>query len=707
MKNILEELNKEQLQAVKATEGYIRVVAGAGSGKTKVLTTRYIYLAKKLGISPDHILCVTFTNKAAQEMRSRVQKHMPDESGGWITTFHGACNKILRDDINCVSYPKNFMILDEDDASAILKKIYAKHGFTLRDMKYKQALEMIAKYKHDNQKIYINYLTDPSKLKEIENLNDNHTPNIIIREYLEEQRKNFYLDFSDLLYFVLYIFAENSEIRKKWQNHFEYIQVDEFQDVTASEYALVQILSQRHENLFVVGDPDQTIYSFRGADVKIFLNFNRDFKNAKTIILSKNYRSTPEILNVSNSLIKHNRLRIEKELTATKETGMVVHYHHAQNSVDECAWIADKILEIVNQDDVPYNEIAILYRSSYITRSIEEALLKKKIPYIIYNGFEFFKRAEIKTAICYLRMLIFGDDLSFERTINNPPRKIGRTRMAIVEELSKQRRVSYYETLKALVESHDYRFEKTLASQYIAILESGKEKMDQYSIADILDYMLVKSGFEEQLMTDGDQERLDNLKELKSAVLDYVNSANEETDLRTYLNMLSLITNADRTDKRNAIKMMTVHTAKGLEFPYVFVCGLNESIFPTYRITCWEEMEEERRLAYVAYTRAQKRLFLTDAEGFNERAGRQRYPSRFIFNIGNDLLDCSGVVSDETVEISLRFIEENEHKLLLNEKREIGEFDIGDEVEHEVFGRGIIIDKGDFNYTVEFPEKIR
>lgn len=359
---------------IKETEGYIRVVAGAGSGKTRVLTHRYVYIAKALGVPTEHILSVTFTNKAANVMKKRIRDFMPDEDGGYIGTFHSICRKILSFDIHKLNYPKNFKILDVEDQKELLRVIYEKYGLKLRNSTFSNVLDKIELYKYNLK--YIPDLTSPKSVDVFPNLNvENKTStDFIINEYPKEQRKNFYLDFADLIYFTLYLLKTDKEFNEKWSNHFEYIQVDEFQDVSAEQYELVSLLSKNNENLFIVGDPDQTIYSFRGANVNFFLDFDKKFKDVKTIILDTNYRSTPQILSASNSLITKNAKRIDKQLKPVKSSGLSVEYHHAKTRKDECDYIAKAIADIVKNGG-SLNDCAVLYRNNNNSRAIRDVFL--------------------------------------------------------------------------------------------------------------------------------------------------------------------------------------------------------------------------------------------------------------------------------------------------------------------------------------------
>ena len=403
MEELLAGLNERQREAVTATEGYVRVAAGAGSGKTRVLTARYAFIAKALGVSPDHILSVTFTNKAAQEMKRRIRAVLPEAEGGWILTFHSACHKILREEIGKLAYPSNFMVIDEEDQKELLQKIFRENGLTLKDFSFRDILDALEYYKSEDD--YVPFLTDPLRRAAAPRLPEAEKPkslHAVILQYLLAQRKNYYLDFNDLIQFTLFLFDTQPKVLEKWQKHFEYIQIDEFQDVSGEQYKLARLLSGLHGNLFIVGDPDQTIYSWRGADVGFFLNFPSLFKGARTVVLDKNYRSVPPLLDACNSLIAHNADRLEKKLVAVKTGGSAPVHFHARSRREECEWIAQNILGL-RQRGIPLGDIAVLYRGNYMSRPVEEALLRKKVPYRVYGGVAFYRRKEIKDALAYLR----------------------------------------------------------------------------------------------------------------------------------------------------------------------------------------------------------------------------------------------------------------------------------------------------------------
>ncbi len=693
--SIISGLNEEQIEAVTATEGYIRVIAGAGSGKTRALTHRFSYLVNDLGIAAANILCVTFTNKAANEMKKRIRDMIGDNDTGYICTFHGFCVQVLKEDIHVLHYPKNFLILDTEDVTSILHTVFEDMGLNSKNYTFSTITDMIAARKEKEP--YLSDIIDTGfdTLKEKIN-NTKVKEDAIFYRYLYEQKKCYALDFDDLLHYVLYLFEHHEDIRLKWQKRLEYVMVDEFQDVSPKQYSLSKILSGYHHNLFIVGDPDQTIYSWRGANVEFILNFDKEFPAVHTIIMDKNYRSTPNIIKASNSLIEKNKRRIDKRLVPVKQSDIPVIYNHMKTTGMEAEWIAAQIKQI-QESGRKLRDIAILYRSHFVSRSFEEVFIKAKIPYTIYSGIEFYKRKEIKDVLCYLRMVSYGDDISFGRIVNLPKRNIGEKRMTFLKDYAEEQGCTLYQSL--LDNQEDSLFKKTGAGEFIRLVEKYRKIYEDMKLSELLNDILNDSGYEALLRTDGEQERLDNLAELKQSVFEYENSAGEECSLTDYLEKISLFTNLDQKESADAVQMMTIHTAKGLEFPYVFVCGLNEGIFPSKHIDTSDKMEEERRLAYVAFTRAENALFISDAEGIHYD-GSYRYPSRFIFNIEKTYINYMVELEGRLASDARMYIEQNEKKLELNGKSLI----TGDLVMHHVFGKGRIMDinRENSTYIIQF-----
>ena len=702
MEESMKGLNAAQEEAVTSTEGFIRVIAGAGSGKTRALSQRFAYLVNEIGILPGNILCVTFTNKSANEMRQRIHHLTGDNDTGYICTFHSFCVSILQEDSNAVQYPKSFLVLDNSDIDAMLKIIYEERNLTLRNMTFSKARDMIEIRKISKEpEYYLDMITmslDTLRQKYEEAVNPS---DIIFYGYLYQEKKCFGLDYNDLIKFSLYIFQEEEEIRLKWQRRLEYIMIDEFQDIDDLQYRLMEVLCNHHKNLFIVGDPDQTIYTWRGANVKYLLDFDKEFPHVKTIMMMQNYRSTPQILSAANSLIEKNQSRIKKELLPTLPGGLPVLCHHADHSRAEALFIAVKIQEF-HEKGTPYRDMTILYRAHYITRTIEEIFLKEKIPYTIYSGVQFFGRMEIKDALSYLRMIAYKDDLSFLRIANVPKRNIGQRRLAFLQEYAAAKNCTLYDALIKNIENDI--FKGTKAASFVALIESFAADYAERPISEVLSAILNESGYERMLRTEGSQERLDNLAELKQSVYEYETSCGEESTLEHYLTHIALFTNSDAEDRSDKVKLMTVHTAKGLEFPYVFLCAMNEGIFPSKKTNTLQAMEEERRLAFVAMTRAEKGLYLTEAEGRNFD-GSPRYPSRFLLDIDETLLAYTQKPQDHLIAKAQDYINFNSRYLLDHSQGQ--HFARGQRIKHSIFGPGTIVevDMEKAAYTIQF-EKI-
>lgn len=705
--DLLQGLNGAQRQAVTSTEGFVRVIAGAGSGKTRALSHRFAYLVNELGILPDNILCVTFTNKSANEMRQRIHRLTGDNDTGYVNTFHGFCVSILQEDSHAVQYPKSFLVLDNGDIDSMLQLIYEERGLTLRDMTFSAARDMIEIRKlFKDPEYYRDMITLPLDTLKEKYDQASGARDIIFYGYLYQEKKCFGLDYNDLIKFSLYIFEEHPDIRLKWQERLEYIMVDEFQDIDQLQYDLMTVLCGYHKNLFIVGDPDQTIYTWRGANVKYLLEFDQAFPGTKTILMMENYRSTPEILAAANSLIDKNAHRVKKALLPTLPSGSPVVCHLAGSQEAEAGWIAGQIQELHRQG-VPYREMAVLYRAHYVTRAVEEVLLREKVPYAIYSGVQFFDRMEIKDALSYLRMIAYQDDLSFRRVVNTPKRNLGKRRMAFLQEAAEAQGCSLYQALEENVDGP--LFQGTKAKQFLSLVKDFSQNYEGRPVSEVLSALLDASGYEAMLRTEGSQERLDNLAELKQSIYEYETTCGEEVTLPHYLNHVALFTNADTGEPGGQVKLMTVHAAKGLEFPYVFLCSMNEGIFPSRKVRTLPGMEEERRLAFVALTRAERGLYLSEADGRNFD-GSPRYPSRFLLEIDPSLLSFTEPPEEGLLQEAQNFIRHSQSLLPEEEAPILPE---GQRVRHFLFGEGTVLetdrDKG--AYVIQFdgmatPRKI-
>ncbi len=699
--DLLETLNQAQKEAVTTTEGYIRVIAGAGSGKTRALTHRFAYLVNELGIMPGNILCVTFTNKAANEMRERIHNLTGDNDTGYINTFHGFCVSVLREDSYAVQYPKSFLVLDNSDIDSMLKIIYEERGLTLKDMTFARAREMFEIRKlFKEPQYYLDLITLPLETLKKKYEEATAPDDILFYGYLYQEKKCFGLDYNDLIKFTLYIFSQNESIRLKWQERLEYIMIDEFQDIDSIQYELMEALCAHHGNLFIVGDPDQTIYTWRGANVKYLLDFDKAFPNVKTIMMNENYRSTRQILNAANSMIAKNKYRIAKDLIPVRGNGEKVVAYHADTSEEEARWIADQIKGLQTMG-IPLKQMTVLYRAHYVTRQIEEVLIDEKIPYTIYSGVQFFGRMEIKDALCYLRMIAYKDDLSFLRVANIPKRNLGIRRIKYLTETAEKEKKSLYETLVSHID--DPIFKGTGAKGFIQLIEKFVKEAPGMPISEVLSHILDESSYEAMLRTEGSQVRLDNLAELKQSVYEFETSCGEEATLESYLSHVALYTNTDMADVGDKVKLMTVHTAKGLEFPYVFLCGLNEGIFPSRKTLTLEQMEEERRLFFVAMTRAKEALYLSEAAGRNFD-GSMRFPSRFVLDIDEAHLDCVRLPNEQELRAAREYIESSGK--FLRSQEEIKPLAVGTRIRHNTFGEGTVIgiDEQKGAHIIQFDE---
>jgi DNA helicase-2/ATP-dependent DNA helicase PcrA len=694
MDAILENLNDKQQEAVKATEGKVRVVAGAGSGKTRVLAHRYAYLVNELGIDSGNILCMTFTNKAAQEMKNRIAMLVHRGNiNDFVCTIHGFCVKFLRREIHRIGYPQNFIIIDREDAKHIALLVMEEMHLDTRQTTIKKVLEDVGHTKRQAPNKYIERIILPNAPQLEAKSTDEFT------RFVQYQLKSFALDFDDLILFTLYIMEHYKDALKYWQDKMNYVMVDEVQDCSRSDWAIINNLYAKYGNLFIVGDPDQCIYEWRGAKPESLIHFNPD----TDIILNQNYRSTPNILDVANSIIAHNENRIPKDLFTLKPSSRVAIHFHGKTEADETNWIATQIDNLV-KEGCDYSDFAILYRASYLSRNIEQALVKKQIKYAVWGGIRFFERKEIKDCISYLRLIALKDDISFRRIVNTPSRKFGKVSMSKLQDIAEQEGSTLYDALYR--HKDDGLFNKDSVNGFIHLIDDCSEYAKFCSVSEILDFVLKESGLDNMYRVEGEDERLENIAELKQSIKEYEQSnINEESlSLDTYLQDIALYTNADYKNDKTTVKLMTIHQAKGLEFPYVFVCGLSEGVFPSHRTIRdrkKEGEEEERRLMYVAVTRAEKALFLTESEGFIHESRIDKYPSRFLIEIKDGLLNLEGDLNPELLKTlaagTKKVVEE------LNDELYPKEFSKGSRVEHKLFGKGKILEKMEGgSYKVHF-----
>ena len=688
------DLNSRQIQAVEATEGRVRVVAGAGSGKTRVLAHRFAYLVNELGVSPSNILCLTFTNKAAQEMKRRIAGMVDRGSvNDFVCTIHSFCVKLLRREIYRIGYPKNFTIIDEEDAKTLAKQTMQEWGIDRKKTTAERFLKQVAAFKGYDPDAYIQKHLLPGS--------SDICPDAIIR-FIRLQLKSYALDFDDLLYFTIYILTHFKDAFEYWTRKLNYIMVDEVQDLSGDDWKLLKLLESYHKNLFVVGDPDQAIYEWRGGNPAIFVGFEAE----TDIILNQNYRSTPDILDAANSIIANNKNRVPKELFTLRLNERKVKYRHFKSEKEEATAIAETIQEKVAKG-MAYSEFAVLYRASFLSLQVEQALLRLKIPYTVWGGVRFFERKEIKDVVAYLKLIASdADDLSFSRIVNLPPRKFGEHSIGLLRKEAESRRQNLYPTLKELCELDIKPFNRPQIKAFINLIEQLRILAPTIPVSELTDRMMNLSGLGDMYRTDEQEERLENITELVASMKEFELTRYDDADatLENYLQEISLYANPDIDRDTSNVRLMTIHQSKGLEFPVVFVVGLTEGTFPNHRSIRERRKdgeEEERRLMYVAVTRAEDILYLSESEGFMNDTGAHKYPSRFISEIDLSLLDIEGNPDPKLLEGTKAAVD------LLNSEVYTTDAEVwkaGTKVRHKVFGEGIVqaYDSAAKSYLVKF-----
>ena len=638
---LLNGLNPEQQNAVKATDGPLLLMAGAGSGKTRVLTHRIGYLIVEKRVNPYNILAITFTNKAAREMKERIGKMMGGAAEEiWISTFHSMCVRILRRDIDRMGFNRNFTILDTTDQQSVVKGILKEKNIDPKKFDPRAILGSISSAKNE--------LIDPEEFKKTAGGYFEQVVSDVYEEYQKRLRKNQALDFDDLIMMTIQLFTRVPEVLEFYQRKFQYIHVDEYQDTNRAQYMLVKLLANRFKNLCVVGDSDQSIYKWRGADIANILSFEKDYPNATVILLEQNYRSTKRILLAANKVIENNMNRRAKNLWTENPEGNKLVYFRADSEQGEAQFVAGKIKELTRDQNVKLSDIAILYRTNAQSRVMEEVLLKSNIEYSIVGGIKFYDRKEIKDMLAYLRLISNpDDDISLQRVINVPKRGIGSTSLDKIADFAAMHDLSLYQALDS-IELIGLSPKITKAAREFRDLIKNYTNMQEFlSVTELVEEILDKTGYREMLKAEKSleaQSRLENLEELLSVTKNFEDSS-EDRSLVAFLTDLALVADIDSLDedgeKADTITLMTLHSAKGLEFPVVFLIGLEEGVFPHSRSLMEEaEMEEERRLAYVGITRAEKSLFITNAQ-MRTLFGRTNMnpASRFIAEIPEDLIE--------------------------------------------------------------------
>lgn len=708
MSQLLDKMNPQQKEAILTTEGPLLVMAGAGSGKTRVLTHRIAYLMSEKQVSPYNILAITFTNKAAREMKERVEKLIGERGKDvWISTFHSMCVRILRRDIDLIGYDLNFGILDDADQLSVIKTVMEDLNLDPKRQSPKYFLSQISNAKNE--------LKTPSDLnKEFENED-------VIRVYEKYQQtlfKNNRVDFDDLLMLTVHLFEKHPEVLSFYQNKFQYIHIDEYQDTNHAQYKIVTLLAEKFRNICVVGDSDQSIYSWRGANIENILSFESDYPDASVVLLEQNYRSKQMILNAANDVIKNNSGRRDKQLWSDRGEGEAIEYHRASDVDVEANYIADKIA-YMRRDAYDYHDFAVLYRTNSQSRAIEQALLRQNIPYRLVGGQSYFKRKEIKDLMAYLRLICNpDDDLSFVRVVNEPKRGIG---AASIDKLSHFAAESELSLMSSIQDATGVVAKATLNKlmDFKTMIYMLRAQIEDHSLASFIDLVLSQTGYLEMLENENTIEadsRIDNLGEFKSMATQFEDVdldeilAEEESEERAndlptmtkliiLLNDLMLQTDTETEVEANESKvtLMTIHAAKGLEFPVVFICGFEDGIFPLRSAIEQgaDDLEEERRLAYVAITRAEDLLFITNAQSRYQYGMRSANPeSMFIREISETYLNKTGIESRPRPSFTLKEAMESKAP-----KRQIktvslnsgSSWNSGDKVEHDTFGEGVVV----------------
>ncbi len=640
--DLLKGLNKEQQTAVKHTDGPLLIMAGAGSGKTRVLTHRIAYLLSEKDVAPRNVLAITFTNKAAREMKDRVKRLVGmDSEQIWVSTFHSMCVRILRRDIDRIGYNRNFTILDSSDQLSVIKQIIKNLNIDPKKFDPRAMLGQISSAKNE-------LITPEAFNAEVGNFYERQVGEIYAA-YQKMLQKNQSLDFDDLIMQTIHLFKRIPEVLEYYQRRFQYIHVDEYQDTNHAQYYLVKQLANRFQNLCVVGDSDQSIYRWRGADIQNILSFEKDYPTARTVFLEQNYRSTKAILEAANKVIQNNPGRKPKTLWTENDDGKHINYFQGATEQEEALFVTDKIQELTRESGISPNDVAILYRTNAQSRAIEATLMKSNISYQMVGGQKFYERKEIKDLTSYLRLITNpDDDISFERVVNVPKRGVGKTSIDRLREYATKHDLSFFEAVKEVDFTGVSKKAANALDEFATLIRTLTQQQEFLTATDMVEAVLERTGYEKMLKTENtleSQSRLENLEEFMTVTQDF-EKVNEDKTLVAFLTDLALIADIDKVDEEDPnneekITLMTLHAAKGLEFPVVFLIGLEENVFPHSRsMFDNDEMEEERRLAYVGITRAEKELYLTHAKMRTLYGRTNMNPiSRFINEIPEDLID--------------------------------------------------------------------
>ena len=724
--SIYDTLNSPQKEAVLHTDGPLLILAGAGSGKTRVLTHRIAYLISEKDINPWNILAITFTNKAAQEMRERVDRITGTDGGSvWVSTFHSTCVRILRRYIDRLGYDTNFTIYDTDDQKTLMKEVCRKLDLDTKKYKERSLLAQISHAKDElmtPDEMLMNAGADFNQKKVAE----------VYREYQASLRRNNALDFDDLIVKTVELFQNCGDVLEYYQERFRYIMVDEYQDTNTAQFKFVSLLASRYENLCVVGDDDQSIYKFRGANIGNILGFERVFPDAKVIRLEQNYRSTQNILNAANGVIANNTERKDKKLWTENPEGEKIHFRQFMNGFEEAEYVVGDIAKKRRENTGHYHDCAILYRTNAQSRLFEEKCLHANIPYKIVGGVNFYARKEVKDLLCYLKTVDnAADDLAVRRILNVPKRGIGATTVGRVQDYADNMNISFYDALRVAEEVPSIGRSLSKIDGFVTFIQSLKSKAQAYTVTELLEEIIDLTGYVDELKAEDTEEsraRIENIDELISKTVSYqetMTAEGREATLSGFLEEIALIADIDTVDPdQDYVLLMTLHSAKGLEFPYVYLAGMEDGIFPSSMCIFSgdsSDMEEERRLCYVGITRAMKELTLTSAQQRMVR-GETQYNrvSRFVREIPRELVELGHTVQQHKPKLedvvpaksSYMQMKQNFHAKVFQPqnfkvtKADSLDYGVGDTVRHVKFGVGIvkdIVEGGrDYEVTVDF-----
>jgi DNA helicase-2/ATP-dependent DNA helicase PcrA len=718
MQELLQRLNEKQKQAVLHTEGPLLILAGAGSGKTTVLVNRIAYMIANNDVRPYQILAITFTNKAAREMKERITRVVGDIANDmWIGTFHSICVRILRRTIDRLGYENNFVIYDTADSLTVMKECLKELDVNDKNFPPRAVLSTISRAKDD--------MLDPEAFERM--YESDFRMSTIAKLYIKYQQKlkqNNALDFDDIVWNMVRVFQENPDVLEQYQNKFRYILVDEYQDTNNCQYMLIHLLAQAHRNLCVVGDDDQSIYKFRGANIRNILEFEKDFDDACVIKLEQNYRSTQNILHAANSVISNNKGRKGKQLWTDNDGGEKIQVFTAANEHEEGLYIAETIDDLAKEGR-KYGDCAILYRTNAQSRVLEEMLIRQAVPYRVLAGLRFYDRKEIKDIVAYLRVIQNPhDDVSVKRIINEPKRGIGQTTIDKLQAAANEVGTSVYAVVTASAAIPGLERASAKLLSFAQMIESLIEESEKLPLGEFVKKVMADTGYLTALELENSveaQSRIENLDEFMTVVYEHEKTT-ENADLSTFLESVSLISDIDSYDEdQDAVVLMTIHSAKGLEFPVVFLAGMEEGIFPGMRsIGNEEDVEEERRLCYVAITRAREQLYITNTEARTLYGSTNYYtPSRFLNEIAPEYQEkrCSpkAAAKDMLKKAGITFVQDKQKAEMVYKKPQETKalpeelhFTKGDMVEHRKFGKGIVLDAqpigNDVKLVIEFEE---